>query len=81
MPLPGFTATVKGMVDALEEVAGAQVAARVKWQKDPAIEKIVYGWPARLETRRADAMGFKRDTDMQSIIRAFIEDELGGKVA
>ena len=81
VPLPGFTATVKGMVDALEEVAGAQVAARVKWQKDPAIEKIVYGWPARLETRRADAMGFKRDADMQGIIRAFIEDELGGKVA
>ncbi|MDF1792532.1 MAG: SDR family oxidoreductase [Thalassobaculaceae bacterium] len=81
VPLPGFTASVKGMVEALETVAGAEVAARVKWQPDPVIEKIVYGWPTKLETTRANSMGFKRDTDMESIIRAFIEDELGGKVA
>jgi nucleoside-diphosphate-sugar epimerase len=78
--LPGFTATVKGMVDALETVAGSEVAGRVAWQPDPAIEAIVYGWQARFETPRADALGFKRDTDMETIIRAFIEDELDGVV-
>lgn len=80
VPLPGFTATVRGMVDALEAVAGAEVASRVQWEPDPVIEKIVYGWPTRLDTARADTMGFKRDTDMESIIRAFIEDELDGVV-
>ncbi len=80
VPLPGFTTTVRGMVDALEAVAGADVANRVKWQPDPDIEKIVYGWPSRLDTARASAMGFRRDTDMESVIRAFIEDELGGVV-
>jgi hypothetical protein len=64
----------------LEAVAGSEVAARVKWEPDPVIEKIVYGWQARFDTARADAMGFKRDTDMEAIIRAFIEDELDGVI-
>ncbi len=74
--LPGFTTTVGDMVKALEAIAGPEVAARVKWQRDPMIEKIVYGWPSRFETARADAMGFHRDPGMEPVIRAFIEDEL-----
>lgn len=74
--LPGFTTTVGEMVTALEAIAGAEVAARVKWQRDPLIEKIVYGWPARFDTARAEAMGFHRDPGMEPVIKAFIEDEL-----
>jgi hypothetical protein len=69
------------MVDALEEVAGERVAARVKWQPDPRIQKIVAGWPAAFDARRAGAMGFKADPDFASIIRAYLEDELGGRIA
>ncbi|MEQ8394713.1 D-erythronate dehydrogenase [Thalassobaculum sp.] len=79
--LPGFTTTVGEMVAALEAIAGPEVAARVKWQRDPLIEKIVYGWPARFETVRADAMGFHRDPGMESVIKAFIEDELPNRPA
>lgn len=77
--LPGFHVSVGEMVAALERVAGPEVAARVKWERDPFIEKIVHGWPNNFETPRADRMGFRRDQDMDSVIRAFIEDEMGGQ--
>src|ERR671919_1417655 len=81
LTLPGITASVGEMVDALEEVAGERVAARVNWQPDPMIQKIVAGWPTAFDARRARAMGFEADRDFASIIRAHIEDELGGHIA
>jgi UDP-glucose 4-epimerase len=45
------------------------------------IQKIVAGWPARFDARRARAMGFEPDADVGEIIRAHIEDELGGNIA
>jgi nucleoside-diphosphate-sugar epimerase len=80
LTLPGITASIGEMVDALEQVAGARVAQRVKWRPDPVIQKIVAGWPTAFDARRARAMGFEADPDFASIIRAHIEDELGGVV-
>jgi nucleoside-diphosphate-sugar epimerase len=81
LTLPGITVSVGEMVDALAEVAGERVAARVKWEPDPMIQKIVAGWPTAFDARRARAMGFEADPDFASIIRAHIEDELGGHIA
>jgi nucleoside-diphosphate-sugar epimerase len=81
LTLPGITVSVGEMVDALREVAGERVAARVKWQPDPMIQKIVAGWPTAFDARRAHAMGFEADPDFASIVRAHIEDELGGHIA
>jgi nucleoside-diphosphate-sugar epimerase len=80
LTLPGITVSVGGMVDALEDVAGETVAARVRWEPDSKIQKIVAGWPTAFDARRARAMGFQADPDFASIIRAHIEDELGGVV-
>ena len=80
LTLPGITVSIGEMVDALREVAGERVAARVKWQPDPMIQKIVAGWPTAFDARRARAMGFKADPDFASIIRAHVEDELGGVI-
>jgi nucleoside-diphosphate-sugar epimerase len=80
LTLPGITVSIGEMVDALREVAGERVAARVKWQPDPTIQKIVAGWPAAFDAQRARVMGFQADPDFASIIRAHIEDELGGVV-
>jgi nucleoside-diphosphate-sugar epimerase len=80
LTLPGITVSIGEMVDALEEVAGERVANRVKWQPHPVIQKIVAGWPAAFDARRARAMGFEADPDFASIVRAHIEDELGGVV-
>jgi D-erythronate 2-dehydrogenase len=78
LTLPGITVSIGEMVDALEQVAGERVAQRVTWQPDPTIQKIVAGWPTAFDARRARAMGFEADPDFASIIRAHVEDELGG---
>jgi nucleoside-diphosphate-sugar epimerase len=80
LTLPGITVSIGEMVDALAAVAGERVARRVRWEPDPVIQKIVAGWPAAFDARRARAMGFEADPDFASIIRAHIEDELGGVV-
>jgi nucleoside-diphosphate-sugar epimerase len=81
LTLPGITATVGELVDALTAIAGAEVAARIKWQPDARIQKIVAGWPPRFDARRGRALGFEPDADVAEIIHAHIEDELGGKIA
>jgi nucleoside-diphosphate-sugar epimerase len=78
LQLPGITAGIGEMVDALSRIAGKPVAERIKWQPDPLIQKIVAGWPAHVSGARALGMGFKADSDVDEIIRAHIEDELGG---
>jgi hypothetical protein len=40
--------------------------------RDPAVEAIVAGWPARFETRRAAALGLTPDDDFRSVIRAHL---------
>ena len=76
--LPGMTVTVEQMLEALSKVAGENVAARVRFEPDPFIEKIVYGWPTRFTTERAEVMGFRADERFEDVIEAFIEDDLGG---
>jgi nucleoside-diphosphate-sugar epimerase len=80
LTLPGITVSIGAMVDALREVAGERVAARIKWQPDPTIQGIVAGWPTAFDARRARAMGFEADPDFASIIRAHVDDELGGAI-
>ena len=78
LALPGMTVTVREMVAALRGVAGDRVAARLTFERDPFIEKIVYGWATKFRPRRALAMGFAPDEDFKSVVEAFIEDDLGG---
>lgn len=78
--LPGITAPVSGMVEAMRRVAGDAAAQRVVYKPDERIQKIVAGWPVKFRTPRALAMGFKPDADLDSVIRAYIADE-GIKVA
>ena len=79
LALPGITVSVAEMVDALGRVAGAGVTERIDWRPDPYIEKIVYGWATRFAPLRARSMGFRADDSIDEIIRAFIDDELGGQ--
>ncbi|KGH18209.1 D-erythronate dehydrogenase [Comamonas thiooxydans] len=80
LSLPGLATTVREMVSALERVAGGDVVKRISWQQDPAIIRIVNSWPGNFAAKRGEAMGFRRDADFDSIVRAYIEDELNGKV-
>jgi nucleoside-diphosphate-sugar epimerase len=73
--LPGITASVAQMVDALRQVAGEAVARRVVYKADARIQAIVKTWPVNFRTPRALAMGFKPDADVASVIRDYIADE------
>ena len=77
--LPGITCTVGEMVAAMTAVAGPGPAARIRWQPDEAIRAIVASWPARFAPARGLALGFRADDSMEAIVRAFIEDEMGGR--
>lgn len=74
--VPGIRVHVGEMVAALGRIAGDEVARRVKWQLDPAIDRIVATWPASFAPRLGLALGMRADPDFDSIIRAYIEDEL-----
>jgi nucleoside-diphosphate-sugar epimerase len=79
--LPGLSLTVRDMVDALRAVGGDAAVERIKWQPDDRIRAIVRTWPARFETRRADALGFVRDADFVDVVRAYARSRTGATPA
>jgi D-erythronate 2-dehydrogenase len=81
LTMPGVACTVGEQLAALKRVGGDKVHARVRREPDAAIMKIVSGWPTRFDAKRALALGFKVEKDFDEIIRAHIDDELGGKIA
>jgi D-erythronate 2-dehydrogenase len=81
LTMPGVSCTVGEEIAALRRIAGDKVTARIRRESDPMIERIVGGWPQRLEAKRAIALGFRAETSFDDIVRAHIEDELAGKIA
>jgi nucleoside-diphosphate-sugar epimerase len=81
LTMPGVCCTVAEQIAALRRIAGDKVAARIRHAPDPLVVRIVAGWPSRFDARRAAALGFRPDASFDAIIRAHIEDELGGKIA
>jgi nucleoside-diphosphate-sugar epimerase len=79
LAMPGVSCTVGEQVEALRRVAGEKVAARIRREPDELVQRIVAGWAERLDAKRARDLGFKAEATFEDIIRAHIEDELGGK--
>jgi D-erythronate 2-dehydrogenase len=80
LAMPGVSCTVGEQIDALRRVAGDKVAARIRREPDELVQRIVSGWAERLDAKRASDLGFKAETSFDDIVRAHIEDELGGKI-
>jgi nucleoside-diphosphate-sugar epimerase len=76
---PGITVSVAQALDALKRIAGDETAARVRFERDPAIEAIVLSWPVAFATERADRLGFQRDGGMDEIIRAHLSLKIGDR--
>jgi nucleoside-diphosphate-sugar epimerase len=76
LQLPGFSVSVGEMAAALRRAGGEAAYARLRWQPDRQIQAIVGGWPQALATPRAESMGFGRDSGIDEVIQAFIEDDL-----
>ena len=81
LSMPGVSCTVGEQIAALRRVAGDKIAARIRREPDALVERIVSGWAERLDARRAHELGFKAEDSFDDIIRAHIEDELGGRIA
>lgn len=81
LSMPGVSATVGDEIEALRKVAGEKAVALIRREPDETIQRIVSGWAEACDTRRATELGFRADNSFEDIIRAHIEDELGGKVA
>jgi nucleoside-diphosphate-sugar epimerase len=81
LSMPGVSCTVGEQIAALRRVAGDKVAARIRREPDALVARIVSGWAERLDARRAHELGFKAEASFDDIIRAHIEDELGGRIA
>jgi nucleoside-diphosphate-sugar epimerase len=80
LTMPGVCCTVAEQIAALERAAGAKAVARIHREPDELIMRIVAGWPRRFDARRAVALGFKAEASFDEIIRAHVEDELGGRI-
>lgn len=76
LALPGLSVSVGEMIASLAEVAGQDVAERVRWERDPFIEGIVGSWPAQFAADKAAKLGFEADTSLKHLIEIFIEDDM-----
>ena len=81
LAMPGLSATVGEEIKALRRFGGDKAVRLIRHEPDETIIRIVSGWAERLETRRAEALGFHAETSFDEIVLAHIEDELDGKVA
>ncbi|MCQ8240391.1 D-erythronate dehydrogenase [Rhizosaccharibacter radicis] len=80
LSMPALSVTVAEQIAALEVVAGNRATALIRREPDPAIARIVAGWARAFDASRALSLGFTAETSFEQIIRAHIEDELGGRV-
>ena len=81
LAMPGVCCTVAEQIESLARIAGPEVAARIRREPDELVIRIVAGWSERIIAERARALGFTAERSFDDIVRAHIEDELGGKIA
>lgn len=73
--LAGLTVTVREMLAAMERAVGKEILDLVRWEPDVEITRIISGWPARFSSERALRLGFRADSDMDEVVRIFLEDD------
>ena len=77
---PGLSATVGEEIEALRRAAGDKAVKLIREEPNDTIGRIVAGWPRNFDAKRARGLGFVAERSMDDIVRAHIEDELGGRV-
>lgn len=72
--LPALTVTVGDMIGALERKAGREASALIEWEPNPAVARIVSGWPGRFRADRAARLGLVPDADFDSVIAMHVAE-------
>jgi nucleoside-diphosphate-sugar epimerase len=75
LQLPGFSVAVSDMAAAVRHAAGEEAYARIRWEFDPLIQRIVSGWPQALAAPPAITLGFTADNGIDEVVQAFVEDD------
>jgi len=78
--LNGIRVTAAELEAAMKRNAGNRKLGIVSWQHDPAIQKIVNGWPGAIDAARARRLGFETDRDLDEVVRHFIADDLDEQI-
>jgi D-erythronate 2-dehydrogenase len=73
--MPGLSATVAQMIDALRDVGGQAAVDLIDRIPDPRIAAIVETWPRAFDTARARDLGFVAETAFDQIIAAYLQDD------
>lgn len=81
LTMPGLCVTVGEEIEALRRVGGDGAVALIRHEPDPAIARIVAGWPTRFDASRAERLGFAADVSFDAIVEGHVQEELGGVVA
>lgn len=75
MIMPGRTASIGEMVEAMTAVAGPEPARLIEWRDQPEIRRIVEGWRHDYRPAKALALGLRADDAFEDNVRFHIEDE------
>lgn len=75
MQMPGKMWTIRQCIDAMTAVAGPEPAARITWEPDETLQRIVQGWRYDLRPERAIRLGMSADENFEENIRNYIEDD------
>ena len=73
MNLPALATTPRSMAEAMDRVVGYAASDLIDWTDDPVIGAIVRGWPASVETPRANALGLHADASFHDIVREYLD--------
>jgi hypothetical protein len=72
--LPGFTVTVRSMIQSLERVGGSRSLDLIQFKHDETNMRIVSSWPAKFDCSYAMGLGFKVDSDgMDRAIQDYVQ--------
>jgi hypothetical protein len=74
LTLPALTTTPREMATALDRVAGAPLSDLIDWVVDPAVERIVGTWPARIYALRAEKLGLHAEASFDDIVHAYLAE-------
>lgn len=78
--LNGIRVSAAELEAAMKRNAGNRKLGKVSWEHDPAIQKIVDGWPGDIDAARARRLGFDTDRDLDEVVRHFIADDLDEQI-
>ncbi len=76
--LPGLAMSMTEAVAATETEGAAAgiVPGHVRFEPDPAVQRIIDSWPPETRSDRAHSLGLVGDSSVAAIVRQHIEDEL-----